>query len=255
MNSIGHQIIRLSSVGSTNNYTANLLRTQNVSEGTVILALNQSSGRGQLQNTWVSEPGANLTLSVVLKPMFIGVEQQFALSQVVAIALIQTLKNVGVTDVAIKWPNDILAGNKKVAGVLVENTLIGKQIAHAIVGVGLNVNQQDFNQLPYATSISKILDRVLNLDEVLDELMGQLNFWYMQLQQKKFEQIKQGYLNHLIGLHKPLLYFVGNNPELFEIVDVEQSGRVVVKNQKGELSSFNFQELKLDYSYMINAPN
>ena len=252
MNSIGHQIIRLSSVGSTNNYAANLLRTENVSEGTVILALNQSSGRGQMQNSWVSEAGANLTLSVVLRPVFLNVTHQFALSQLVSIALAETLKNVGVTEVAVKWPNDILIHNKKVAGVLVENTLVGKQIASSVIGIGLNVNQQDFKQLPYATSIAKEAGEKMDLEHVLSQLLQQLNLWYMKLQLKKFEELKSTYMECLVGVKKPLLYFVGNTPELLEIVDVEQSGRVVVMDKDKKMSSFNFQELKLDYSYLAN---
>lgn len=255
MNSIGHQIIRLSSVGSTNNYAANLLRTENVSEGTVILALNQSSGRGQMQNSWVSEPGANLTVSIVLKPVFMGVMEQFALSQMVSVALTETLKNVGMAEVAVKWPNDTLIYNKKVAGVLVENTVVGKQIATSIIGIGLNVNQLNFDQLPYATSIRKEKGEKVDVENVLEELLRQMNRWYMQLQQKKFGELKEAYLNYLVGMDVQLLYFVANTPQLFKIVDVDQAGRVVVEDKEGELSSFNFQELKLDYSYLINAQN
>ncbi len=251
MNTLGNQIIRLSSVDSTNNYAANMIRQNNVGEGTVILALNQLNGRGQVHNNWETEGGKNLTVSIVLKPTFLEASEQFVLSQMIAVSLVEVLVKLGLSDVAVKWPNDILLNNKKVAGVLVENSVVGKNIAFSIVGVGLNVNQENFEKLPHATSLKCGSGNEYEVDRVLELLLNQMNKNYLFVQQRRNDILKKNYFSYLIGVDEFLRYTVqGVTDKWLRIVDVDSLGRVVVEDDKKEMSSFNFQELKLDYSQL-----
>ena len=137
-------IIRLDNVDSTNTYLSGI--ASNSPHGTCVLADRQSAGRGQRGNTWESEPGKNLTFSVLLRPDGLHASQQFRISQAVSLAITDTLDGFlpeGI-EAKVKWPNDIYVGNRKICGILIENTLCGAAIQHSIIGIGLNINQRDF---------------------------------------------------------------------------------------------------------------
>jgi len=136
-------IISFDSLPSTNNELKNRLKTNDLSEFTTILTSYQTNGRGQQSNVWESADGLNLTFSVLLKPVFLEPALQFYLSKIVALALTDVLMKY-VDELSIKWPNDIYVGEKKIAGILIENSLMGSCIDTCVVGIGLNVNQLSF---------------------------------------------------------------------------------------------------------------
>lgn len=244
---IGQNSIRLSSVGSTNNFAANLLKGTNVPDGTVILSDEQTAGRGQRGNLWHAEAGKNLTLSYVLKPHFIEVTDQFALSMVVALALSDVVLELGVTDVQLKWPNDVRIGSKKVAGVLIETALKGSVLSHAIVGIGLNVNQTKFPEGVIATSLANVLGEELLREDVFVSLNLRLEQRYLQLKQNRLEQLKTDYQQRLLGFHQMLPYRIEETGEQkeFEIRDVLPSGSVLMADQGGNFYEFGFKEVAL----------
>ena len=130
-----------------------LIKNTEVAEGTVVLAKEQTSGRGQVNNTWESSYGDNLLMSIVLYPEFLHAGNQFLLSKFVSLAIVDFLSYY-LENVTIKWPNDIYVGNKKIAGVLIENSLRGAFISSSVVGIGLNVNQTEFSSsIPNPTSL------------------------------------------------------------------------------------------------------
>src|SRR6201996_2639796 len=158
---VGQNLLTLKEVDSTNNFLKNLAsNSKPLPEGTVIMAENQYAGRGQQQNTWHAEPGKNLTFSLLLNPIFLPVSQQFDLTRAISISVFDTLRPLLGDALKIKWPNDVYYGDKKLGGMLIENILSGNTIKHAIVGIGLNVNQEKFPETAVnATSVKQILQR------------------------------------------------------------------------------------------------
>ncbi|MFT7614301.1 MAG: BirA family biotin operon repressor/biotin-[acetyl-CoA-carboxylase] ligase, partial [Parvicellaceae bacterium] len=170
---IGQKKIVLPSVDSTNNFAANLIKETNVVDGTVILSEKQTNGRGQSGNSWQSAYGDNITCSYILRPKFLDIEEQFYISIITSLAIISTLKSYGI-EPKIKWPNDILVGSRKIAGILIENSISGKTLNHSIIGVGLNVNQTSFDLGISATSIANVTGQIQIKETVLDGLSGNL---------------------------------------------------------------------------------
>src|ERR1700741_5411456 len=154
---IGQNLVQLDAVASTNTYAMQLLKDVKVIEGTVITAENQTEGKGQRGNTWKAEPSMNLTFSVVLFPDFLSSSDHFYLSKITALALYDSLSELfdpSQHDIKIKWPNDILVNEEKIAGILIENVFRLGKLQQSVVGVGLNVNQEDFSALKNrATSV------------------------------------------------------------------------------------------------------
>lgn len=156
MNEMQPNIIWLESVDSTNNEAKR--RIDGLSDMSVIAAYEQTAGRGQREKIWLSDPGKNLTASIILKgegPILNRVkpENQFVISEMISKTMVNLLADYGVV-ARIKWPNDIYVGDKKICGILIEHTLRGLSIIHSIIGIGLNVNQTEFDEsLPNPTSL------------------------------------------------------------------------------------------------------
>ena len=138
------QIIKLDATGSTNDYLRSILSAKTLEDYTVVIAENQFAGRGQRGNSWVSEPGKNLTFSFLKRNLTLNPQNHFILNMGVSLALHDALSAIGVPGLTIKWPNDIMSGNSKICGILIENLISGAQIRHSIIGIGLNVNQTNF---------------------------------------------------------------------------------------------------------------
>lgn len=130
----------------------------------VVWAERQSAGRGQRGHTWLSDEGLNLTFSVVLTPRFLPITEQFLISEVVALALVDTLREYGI-ECRIKWTNDIYALNSKIVGVLIEHALAGNSLMRTIVGIGINVNQRTFAaELPNPASMASLTGKEFDHD-------------------------------------------------------------------------------------------
>ena len=134
-------IIKKNQISSTNTVAIELLKKEELPEGTIIWADEQTKGRGQRGNSWESEPGTNLTISIILFPHFLKAEDQFLLSKVTSLAITDYLAN-RFNQVTIKWPNDIYVANDKIAGILIENSIIGSSFEYAVIGIGLNIGIQ-----------------------------------------------------------------------------------------------------------------
>ncbi len=179
MTTFGKEMYHLNCVDSTNNFAANLISDQICQSGAVILADVQTAGKGQMGNTWESAESKNLLCSLVWKPDNLSVDDQFKLSWMISLALHKLLLRFGI-DAQVKWPNDIYVGSQKIAGMLIENQLEGSRISWVIAGIGLNVNQQQFDS---ATAVS--MHHFLGIDvqvktvlsELLDLMNGYVNNW------------------------------------------------------------------------------
>ena len=197
---IGKSTIKLESVDSTNNYTSKLLADNKLTEGTVVLAGYQNSGRGQINNTWESEPGKNLLMSVILYPEFLPVQQQFLLSKVVALGVRDMLAKF-VDEVKIKWPNDIYIGDKKIAGILIENSIMGYTIGSSVAGIGININQEVFlSNAPNPVSLFQLKGNFFDLDELFGILCEKIELWYVRLCNAQLDLINNAYVDSLYRL-------------------------------------------------------
>ena len=236
------QFIHLNSIHSTNIYAFELLRQKNSVEGTVITTNYQEQGKGQMGQKWESEQGKNLQFSIVMSPK-LEIDNQFQLSQLVAISLKEWLDTMAVDDVKIKWPNDILVKGKKIAGVLIENSIQGREISHSIIGIGLNVNQEVFaNFTRPATSLRLELDRFWDLQLLLVDLLEVFRSNYVQYISGKLN-LQQMYLNSLFGFGTPQSYSDEEGEFLGVILGVSPSGKLQV-NRNGKLKSYDLKELK-----------
>jgi BirA family biotin operon repressor/biotin-[acetyl-CoA-carboxylase] ligase len=220
---IGQNIIRLQSVDSTNNFAATLAKEQLIDHGAVILAEEQTKGRGQMGNTWFSETGANLTFSVFLQPEHLLVNQQFILTKVISVTVVEVLSIFGI-DAKIKWPNDILVGEKKIAGILIENTIESDRITAVVAGIGWNVNQANFlhfNGVSMFNLIGKSTDKNIVLMEFLKRL--QYN-WTCLSNPENFFYLREVYLSMLFGKNECRAFFVDGKRIEGTITTVNEHG-------------------------------
>lgn len=244
---VGQNSIQLSSVDSTNNFAANLIKGTNVPDGTVILSDEQTEGRGQRGNVWQAEKGKNLTCTYILFPSFIGAVEQFDLSIAVALSIADTLLDYGVTGVGLKWPNDVRIGRKKICGVLIETSIQGRVLSNALVGIGLNLNQNNFGEGVVATSLSNELGKGVSIPEVVGQLNVRLEQRYLLLKAGKKDQQKSEYLQLLYGYRTMQQYRIVETGEeiSLEIRDVLPTGQLLLVDLSERFYEFSFKELML----------
>ena len=238
-------LIYINETPSTNNYATGRLQTEPLEEGTVILTFRQTHGRGQATNTWESEENRNLTFSLILRPDFLPVSAQFFLSQVVSLGLADYLSSE-TEDVAIKWPNDILIENRKIAGILIENSILGNNIAWSVAGIGLNLNQQTFRDyLPRAVSLSNVTGRKYDPERVLNDLFSAIMSKYSLLKEGRTEIIQQQYLRKLFRVKEWCSYRAEGNTFIARATGTDEFGRLILEDQKGKLTVWPFKGVEM----------
>lgn len=231
---IGQHRIHLSEVDSTNNYARTLLRDKMPIEGTVVTTDKQTNGRGQRTNSWVTEPNMNLTCSYILRPAFLAAKDQFLLSASVALAVFDLISaEIDEGPVKIKWPNDILVGEKKIAGILIENSLRGRNLDNSIVGIGLNVNQVDFEQGLNATSLLSESSNEMKVDNVLRTLNKHLEARYLKLRNGNHTSILSELNRNLFGFEEERTVRVNGNETKVRILGARPSGELQLQHSDG----------------------
>ena len=226
---IGKTYSYLDVTDSTNDRLKELIRDGKSMEGIVISAGFQTNGRGQRGAVWESGKSENILLSLLLNPGFVKVEDQFILSQVVAIAIRRCIGNVIPSSaVKIKWPNDILVNGKKIAGVLIENILDGSIIKHCIIGIGINVNQEDL--LHTATSVIKENGKIYNRSTIEKQLFSEIEKTYLALKAGNKLGIKDEYLENMFGINEERKFEDLKNGRIFNgiIRGVSNSGSLLI---------------------------
>lgn len=239
----GYKLFELLAVDSTNNYAANLSNDKLLSGYTVIMAHNQTNGRGQRGGSWLVEPGKNLTCSVVYNQLTIPVANQFVISMAVALAIHDTLRWIVKKPVQLKWPNDIYIGDKKIGGILIENNMVGNVINKTIIGLGLNVNQQNFPEILNATSIVNEIGEELNLLELLDQWMPSLK---QKMDDLNFSVLKVNYLQRLMWKGIKQQYIYKSDPITATITDITSAGHLVLVTEGGRRIEAELKEIKKD---------
>ncbi len=237
-------IIKLNATDSTNVYLKELALSQQLDDFTVVSTELQRKGRGQMGSEWLSDKGKNLTVSILKKLSAFHVENQFDLNCIVSLSIYDVLHELTVPNLSVKWPNDILSGNQKVCGILIENVLKGKLIHLAILGIGLNVNQTEFQNVEKASSLKLLLGQNLDLDELLTKVLDKLKFYFLISR----EELKTLYLKVLFRKDKPSTFKDLSNRNFTGIIrGVDPSGKLLVELEDDLLKPFDLKELKLLY--------
>lgn len=239
---IGKNVVYVPECHSTSSLLLELTNKTNLPEGTIVITDNQTRGRGQRGNTWEAAPKMNLTFSILLKPTFLLVGEQFAITQAVSLALADFLRQRGAAPVKIKWPNDLMIGEQKVAGILIENTLAGNSIQQSVVGIGININQQAF-EVPTATSLGLAMGKSFSLPHEWESLVEKLEQRYLQLKNSSKQSLEANYLEQLYRFGQRSSFEVDGQQVLGTIESVDANGRLLVAID-GETRAFALKEIR-----------
>ncbi|MGZ2370128.1 biotin--[acetyl-CoA-carboxylase] ligase [Ancylomarina sp. YFZ004] len=240
------RIIRVNKLDSTNSHANQLLKDTNPSDGTVVMALNQTEGRGQQTNAWESESGKNLTISLILRPNFILAQDQFQISMIISLGVKDYLDTY--TDyVSIKWPNDIYIKDKKIAGILIEQSIMGANLSHSVCGIGLNVNQGKFiSDAPNPISLYMLTNENYDLENELTKLLGTIEKRYLQVQGGKAPQLEQDYLKNLYWMNEIHEFEDEDGDFKGKIVGISEFGQLQIKDVDNEIRTYNFKEVSFN---------
>ena len=240
------KLVKLSAIDSTNNFLKNLVKDTTVENWTVIQAENQTSGRGQFENSWQSESGKNLTFSVLCKLSDLKADKAFYLNCCVSIAVFRVLRQYIPQKLSIKWPNDILSHSKKICGILTENVVKNDVVVRAIVGIGLNVNQAVFGaELGNATSMKLVAQKDFDRDLLLRAIVEEIKVQVEGLEAKNFEAIKESYEAHLFQINTVAMYEDSRgNQFMGSINDIDHQGRLRVTLENESVQSFDLKEIR-----------
>jgi len=233
-------IVKLNAINSTNSYLKKQDKAEFVKNLTVVVAKNQLYGRGQMQAKWQSEPGKNLTFSILYRFKNLKLSKQVYLNCAVSLAIYKAVFPIIGKSLTIKWPNDIMADSKKLGGVLIENTVKSGLIKRSIIGIGLNVNQTVFpKKLVLATSLKIELKKEFDLDIILDDILNELLDTFKMIESKSYKTLFELYHKNLYKINQ-WSYFVDENKKVFrgKIEGVNIDGTLSVALDNGNLKSF-----------------
>ncbi|WP_431244931.1 biotin--[acetyl-CoA-carboxylase] ligase [Flavobacterium sp. P21] len=245
------KLIKLDAIDSTNDFLKALSSQDELENFTVVTAENQTKGKGQMGAKWQSESGKNLIMSALVKDFIFDNEQVFNLSLIVSLSVIEVLKSLNIPELSIKWPNDIMSYNKKVGGILIENTIKSDGRIVSVVGLGLNVNQTNFDELPNASSLAVILGEALNKDllpeMIVEKIKEKINSW-----ENNSLQFWDNYYNTLFrkGVPMPFKNLHPNSSRrnfMGIIQGVSSIGKLQVLLEDDSVSEFDIKEIQMLY--------
>ncbi|RWX01673.1 biotin--[acetyl-CoA-carboxylase] ligase [Flavobacterium cerinum] len=240
-------IIKLSAINSTNDYLKGLTAAQFVENFTIVVTEDQTGGRGQMGSKWNVEPGKNLTFSVLIKDLLLEINEIFNLNAAVAVSVIEGLESFNISNLSIKWPNDILAGNKKIGGILIENSIKNNGEIFSIVGIGLNVNQKDFGELPKASSLSLVTGKEYDKDAVMAGIVENLRRNVAGILNSNTNFIWNKYHSKLYKMGVPMPFDKEGQKFMGIIKGVSKSGTLEVQLADDSVANFSIKEVQLLY--------
>lgn len=242
------RIIKLDAIDSSNHFLKALSVQESCENFTVVSTESQTEGKGQRGSDWASEVGKNLTFSVLYNQNIEGITSLFTLNILVAISVVDVLKSVSNLNFVIKWPNDILAENKKIGGILIENTFKNSKEVQSIIGIGLNVNQSQFENLPQASSLYQLENKIFDRETLLISIVNRLEF--------NLNQIKVLGETHFWNAYHQILFkkdvvstfeSVAGNRFVGKIQEVTQEGKLAVLLEDDTIRFFDVKEIKMLY--------
>lgn len=241
---IGSKLLFFKTLPSTNSYAASMLREQEVQEGTVVYTNYQSAGRGQGGNKWESEENKNLLISIILFPSMINPSDQFLISMAVSLGICDFLDQY-TSAISVKWPNDIYVKNDKIAGILIENSIMGDQIEHTIAGIGINLNQTVFEGDAHnPVSLANLTGKQYDVNSCLIRLTSDLDKRYKFLISGDFDLIRLDYISRLYRHKQWSRFRDGNGLFKGRISDVSDTGKLRVEREDRIITEYAFKEIE-----------
>jgi len=240
------QIIRIPQTVSTNAHLLELSNAESLAEGTVVVTNHQTQGRGQAGNSWESEPGANLTFSIILYPVSVKASDQFILSKVISLAVFDFISEIIPGSVSIKWPNDVYVGDKKISGILLENFIEGAYLTKTIAGIGVNINQERFlSNVPNPVSLRQLTGATYPLENCLQTLHARIASRYRMISVNA-EKLHSDYLRHLYRFGKLSRYSADGVFFDATITGVNCYGMLEMTTVTGDRREFGFKEVRFE---------
>ena len=233
------KIIKLDAIDSTNSYLKKLLTKESLDDLTVVISKHQTKGKGRNGNIWANDASLNLAFSIYKRFNRLNINNKFILNLISSIAVFHLLSENKLNKLTIKWPNDIMSENKKISGILIENSVKGNFINHSVIGVGVNVNQRKFKNLPNATSMFIETGREFSLDSLASRL-GEI-FSKNFLQYEKNEGALLKYYNNQLFLKNTDWNFITKDGKRF-------SGKITRINKNGELIIMKADKREVNYT-------
>ena len=241
------KLIKLDAIDSTNEFLKGLSNKQELENLTAVTAESQTKGKGQMGAVWASETGKNLILSVLVKDFLSDICQIFNLNIIVSLAVIEALECYKIPDLSIKWPNDIMSYNKKIGGILIENSIKSDGSIVSIVGLGLNVNQTNFENLPKASSMAVICDTKYNKDDLLFTIIDKVEYNLKSWEQHS-EMLWSDYTNKLFKKGIPMPFSDSNNQKFMGIIQgISSIGKLEILLEDDRISEFDIKEIQMLY--------
>ncbi|OXA87675.1 biotin--[acetyl-CoA-carboxylase] ligase [Flavobacterium hercynium] len=241
------KLIKLDAIDSTNDFLKGLASKDELDNFTVVTAENQTKGKGQMGSKWESETGKNLIMSALVKDFLYNNKDVFNLSVIVSLAVIKALKLFNIPDLSIKWPNDIMSYNKKIGGILIENTLKSDGRIVSVVGIGINVNQTNLTELPHASSLAVITGESFD-KEVLPALIVENIKEEITLWETNATHYWNEYLNSLFRKGVPMPFKNLRNQNFMGIIQgVSPTGKIQILLEDDTVAEFEIKEIQMLY--------
>lgn len=241
----GKVFLQFTTLPSTNQYALDLLSKNKPSEGTVISTADQTAGRGQYGSQWVSTAGKNITMSIIFYPAFLPVQQQFFLNIAIALGVYDGLIHCNIPNLVVKWPNDIYADDRKLGGILIQNTLGGNKISASVAGIGINLNQTNFDpSLPNPGSVQLATGKHYDRETVMTILCSTIEARYLMLRRGAQQELLEDYYKVLYRF-RIMAAYERKNGSRFEgkITGITKEGYLKIELNNGEVEQFNLKEV------------
>ncbi|WP_395051411.1 biotin--[acetyl-CoA-carboxylase] ligase [Flavobacterium sp.] len=241
------KLIKLDAIDSTNEFLKGLSSNQILENFTVVTAESQTKGKGQMGSVWDSEPSKNLIMSVLIKDFTININLIFDVNIAVSISIIQVLDGLNIPELSIKWPNDIMSYNKKIGGILIENSIKSDGSINSIAGLGLNINQMNFDNLPKASSLALICNTTFDKEEILLKIVEKLE-QNIQSWNQKSNSLWNKYTNKLFKIGIPMPFEDQNKQNFMGIIQgVSPIGKLKILLENDSVSEFDIKEIQMLY--------
>ena len=239
------KMIKLDAIDSTNSYLKKLLLKENINDFTVVVSKHQTNGRGRNGNLWANKPSLNLAFSVYKRFNNFSVNEKFMLNIVSSVSVYEVLKKYKLNNLTIKWPNDIMTENKKIAGILIENSVRGNKINHSVIGVGININQSQFLDLPNATSVFLESGKKHSVEKIAVELKDAIKKNFTNFEIRETELIE--FYNSVLFKRNVTTDFTTVNAKKIQgtIIGVNKEGTLSLKQKNHKVFEYAENQIKM----------
>jgi len=242
-------IIKVNAIGSTNGFLKELVKSKTVTQTTCLWTKKQTNGRGQMGNSWQTEDEKNLTFSIYTPIILPFIQNPITINLLTTLCIYKVLKLINIPQLYIKWPNDIMSVNKKIGGILIENTYQNGVLSGSIIGIGLNVNQEKFKNLPQASSLKKITNHQFDIELLLKQILNQFEKTFFTYDNIHFSSLKETYEAMLFRKGKPSSFIKTDTNLMFTgiIRGITNNGKLIVLEEDNITNLYNLKEIRLLY--------